>query len=249
MKIKLLLTTILLNCIAVAFAQKTYMYAKDLGMQDSLTYEKNKEAYKTKFSSLLSGPDARLDENLEIVRKTKDSIIYEYKWIFNLSKNKVNSENKVTEQATKFELIEKNLKTTQFKTNQGKKFDMKSLHGKPTLLNFWFTKCAPCIDEMPALNELRNKYKDQVNFIAITYNTSKEVNEFLKKHSYDFIQIVDAKNFTDAIKIDSYPKNIFIDKNGKITKIVGGIPYKLNDKKELVIEDTKIFETILNKLL
>jgi cytochrome c biogenesis protein CcmG, thiol:disulfide interchange protein DsbE len=35
------------------------------------------------------------------------------------------------------------------------KFDSDKLKGKPTLINFWFTKCAPCIDEMPVLNKIK----------------------------------------------------------------------------------------------
>jgi thiol-disulfide isomerase/thioredoxin len=31
----------------------------------------------------------------------------------------------------------------------GKKISFTELNGKPTLINFWFTTCAPCIDEMP----------------------------------------------------------------------------------------------------
>ena len=32
---------------------------------------------------------------------------------------------------------------------------------KPTFVNFWFMSCSPCIEEMPALNELKEKYKDR----------------------------------------------------------------------------------------
>ena len=36
----------------------------------------------------------------------------------------------------------------------------KELRGKVTLINFWFESCAPCMAEMPALNDLYLKYQN-----------------------------------------------------------------------------------------
>ena len=55
------------------------------------------------------------------------------------------------------------------------------LKGKPSMINFWFAQCAPCIDEMPLLNKLKNQYSDQVNFVAITYENKTAIEKFLTK--------------------------------------------------------------------
>ena len=39
-------------------------------------------------------------------------------------------------------------------TLSGDRLDQNQLKGKPTVINFWFTRCAPCIDEIPVLNAL-----------------------------------------------------------------------------------------------
>ncbi len=39
-----------------------------------------------------------------------------------------------------------------FSTPQGGTLAMRSLQGKPLLLNFWATWCAPCVEEMPLLD-------------------------------------------------------------------------------------------------
>ena len=41
---------------------------------------------------------------------------------------------------------------TELETPEGAKLAMASLKGKPLLLNFWATWCAPCIEEMPMLD-------------------------------------------------------------------------------------------------
>lgn len=129
-----------------------------------------------------------------------------------------------------------------------KKVDISNLDGKPTLLNFWFTSCAPCIAEMPGLNQIMNKYKGKVNFIAITYENKKSVESFLKKHKYNFIQIAGASEFIDTLGIKNFPKNIFIDRKGIVRRIEEGIPYK-NKNGKLKMDSGKDFEEYIESLL
>jgi len=125
------------------------------------------------------------------------------------------------------------------------KFDSEKLKGKPTLINFWFTKCAPCIDEMPVLNKIKEKYKNDLNFIAITYEKKEDVEKFLEKHPFDFEHLVDAEDFTDQLGIKAYPMNLFLDKNGILKYIKNGIPYVRMEGEELKMgEGSEIIEII-----
>ncbi len=38
---------------------------------------------------------------------------------------------------------------------------------KPTLIHFWSISCGLCKEAMPNVNEFRDKYKDQLNVIAV----------------------------------------------------------------------------------
>ncbi|NQX82326.1 MAG: TlpA family protein disulfide reductase [Flavobacteriaceae bacterium] len=168
-----------------------------------------------------------------------DSIIHYAS--LNLSDNKKSKkekEEKTMEGMTlpKFEL----------ETLLGGTFDSEKLKGKPTLINFWFTKCPPCIDEMPVLNEIQKRYKDKYNFISITYETKEDVTKFIKKHEYNFTHIVNAKEYIEEVLgLNTFPVNIFLDSKGVIQKIEGGLPYEMNKEGKIVIEYTSEFTDIL----
>lgn len=133
-------------------------------------------------------------------------------------------------------------------TLMDKHFSSEQLIGKPTMINFWFTRCAPCIDEMPVLNKIKEKYKDDFNFIAITYEKKEDVEKFLKKHPFNFKHLVDAKDFTDQLGIQAYPMNLFLDKNGVLKYVKGGIPYEGKEGEELKMGEGNEIIEIIEKL-
>src|ERR1700721_19361 len=59
----------------------------------------------------------------------------------------------------------------------GKSYKLGELKGKTIVLNFWFTACMPCREEMPGLNELVKSYQNDRNvvFIAITFDQAADV--------------------------------------------------------------------------
>ncbi|MGB3585912.1 MAG: TlpA disulfide reductase family protein, partial [Tunicatimonas sp.] len=115
---------------------------------------------------------------------------------------------------------------------------------KPTLINLWFIGCRGCIEEMPALNLLKTNYADKANFIAVTFDNREDVIKFLGKKKFDFTHLANKEEFIDEISTKPYPENIFIDKNGFIKYIEGGIGS--GENLHLVIGH---FENILEELI
>jgi len=135
------------------------------------------------------------------------------------------------------------------RTIDGKEIGLSQLLGKPTLINFWFTSCAPCIEEMPALNNIKNELGDKVNFVAITFESAAKAKKFLTKHAFDFTHIVNAKAFTDSLQMKAFPVNVFLDKMGIVYDIQMGVPLAPAENKEMKIGDGKEFLELLKKLL
>ncbi len=109
----------------------------------------------------------------------------------------------------------------------GNGISSKDLLGKVVVLNFWFATCKPCIEEIPALNEVYKKYKDhpEVVFASITFEEKNKVISFLKKHPLDYPVISDARDICRKFSVNSYPTNIVIDKEGNYFDLIsGGFP-------------------------
>ena len=117
-----------------------------------------------------------------------------------------------------------------FKDRNSKNFKNDYFEGKPTVINFWFTKCAPCISELPTLNKLKEKFGNSVNFISITFENQNSIDEFLKKHKFNFTHIPDSKKQIEELKISGYTTTFILDKNG-IIKIVTPEINEYNRKK------------------
>jgi thiol-disulfide isomerase/thioredoxin len=121
---------------------------------------------------------------------------------------------------------------------------------KPSVINFWFTSCFPCILEMPYLEKMRNKYSDNINFIGITFNSKKEIEKFEEKHLFNFRHITVDKNKISEFGVISFPKTFFLDRKGIIKNYVDGMNILKDENGKIKIDenDNEIEEEI-KKLL
>lgn len=97
----------------------------------------------------------------------------------------------------------------------GKLFSNENLKGKIVVLNFWHTSCGPCIAEMPALNELVEKYSGKdVVFIASSLNKPEELKKFFLKRDFKYNQVALIDPTTIFDPMPGWPIHIVIDGNG-----------------------------------
>jgi peroxiredoxin len=111
-------------------------------------------------------------------------------------------------------------------STDGTKYKLSDLRGKVVMLNFWFIGCAPCVAEMPLLNELTEEYKGQ-NFQLLTFSTDdkESIVNFKLKHALNLVVFEKSKSLIENYFHLSYvyPTNIFIDKEGNIVEFkIGG---------------------------
>jgi DsbE subfamily thiol:disulfide oxidoreductase len=65
---------------------------------------------------------------------------------------------------------------------QGEKVNLKDFRGKLLMLNFWASWCLPCREEMPAMERLYQRYKDQ-GFVILGVNVKDD-----KKSALSFVR-------------------------------------------------------------
>jgi len=106
-----------------------------------------------------------------------------------------------------------------FANINGTTVNLKDLKGKVVFLNFWATWCPPCIAEMPSVNALYNKFKDNKNAVFLLVDADgkmKQSSAFMKKHKYDLPVYIPAGPIPGEIFRGSLPTTIIINKKGEI---------------------------------
>lgn len=105
------------------------------------------------------------------------------------------------------------------KTFDGHAFDAESLKGHPVLIDFWSSWCVPCVQQMPLLAALNERYRKLgLIVIGIDWNDEpKDATEFLRRHNYGWINLRDVNGETaKGWMLNGVPLLAIIDPAGKI---------------------------------
>jgi peroxiredoxin len=104
-------------------------------------------------------------------------------------------------------------------TNQGSAISARSFGGELLLLNFWATWCAPCIQEMPSLEQFHRTYQGEgVVVVGISVDRNPTAYEnFLQRSGITFPNALDsAAGISSSFGTFRYPETYIIDRNGVI---------------------------------
>lgn len=106
-----------------------------------------------------------------------------------------------------------------FTDGDGKTFTLSSLRGKVVFLNFWATWCPPCRAEMPSINTLYERFKNDKNVVFLTVDTDgnyKKAKSFMKKQQYSLPLYVADSQIPGELLGRSIPTTVIINKKGQI---------------------------------
>ncbi len=110
-------------------------------------------------------------------------------------------------------------------TDSGRTISTSSFGGKLLVLNFWATWCAPCVQELPSLDQFqRNLAGSGVVVLGISVDKDeKAYRDFLSKAKVSFLTARDPSNKINAeFGTFKYPETYIIDAEGKVVqKIIG----------------------------
>jgi len=103
------------------------------------------------------------------------------------------------------------------KSLDGQDFKMADIKGKVVFLNFWATWCPPCVDEMPSIQRLHEKLKDEgVVFVCISNEETSKVSGFAREKGFTF-PIYTMRGVPPAIfKTRGIPATFILSPDGKI---------------------------------
>ena len=101
---------------------------------------------------------------------------------------------------------------------QGKQWHLRDLKGKVVLVNFWATWCPPCRKEMPDLQALYDKYKNQGFLVlAISDEEAAKVQPFISERKIGYPVLLDpGRKVNELFQVEGIPKSFVYDRKGKI---------------------------------
>jgi DsbE subfamily thiol:disulfide oxidoreductase len=109
---------------------------------------------------------------------------------------------------------------------EGGNFKLSNHKGKPVVVNFFASWCAPCSTESPVLNKVYRNYQSQgVVFVGVAVNdTESEALKFIEDNGLTFPAGLDATGeIKDAFGVYGMPTTYFIDADSLISYLHPGI--------------------------
>lgn len=106
-----------------------------------------------------------------------------------------------------------------FQNATGEVTDLADLKGKIVFINFWATWCPPCIAEMPTINNLAKKYKDNSSFVFLMVDMDsnlKKSQQFMDRGGFSLMPLKPASAIPPMFFENSLPTTVVLDKNGAI---------------------------------
>jgi peroxiredoxin len=103
----------------------------------------------------------------------------------------------------------------------GKPVTAASLKGRPTLMNFYFAHCVPCILEVGPINQYAAQHPE-MNFLAVTFDEPAEARAFVERYKFRWRVVPDAQEFIDRVAVKKYPMMVLFDASGRLLGMKAG---------------------------
>ncbi len=106
-------------------------------------------------------------------------------------------------------------------TVDGEAFDLADMRGQVVLLNIWATWCGPCRAEMPELEALHRRFRDQgFSVVGVSVDAARlagAVRQMVDEFELTYPNVHDAANeIGRTAKVVGYPTSFLIDRTGAV---------------------------------
>jgi peroxiredoxin len=131
---------------------------------------------------------------------------------------------------------------------EGNIFSLQDFAGRPIVLNFWATWCAPCIEEMPEFQEYSDAQDDDgVVVIAVTDPNNGQnmdlIREFIAENDLTFRIGIDPESELHSamsiLEMGFLPVTLFIDADGIVrTRLIRQVDIEILEAEVALLETT-----------
>jgi len=125
-------------------------------------------------------------------------------------------------------------------TMSGETVQIGGAREKALLLNFWAAWCGPCHTEAPDLAAFADKYKDELEIVAVNVTNIDDLDnakDFVKEYGFEFPIPLDPEGeIQELYNVYSYPTTFLVNRDGVIRHVVLGI--RPPSELERMIKDT-----------
>lgn len=105
-------------------------------------------------------------------------------------------------------------------TLNGETIDLEELRGQVVWVNFWTTSCIPCRTEMPAMQEMADRYADRgLTIVGVDVGEGTDsVREFVDelRVTYPIVMDFDSTIFSRYSPLFGVPRHYFVGRDGKV---------------------------------
>jgi peroxiredoxin len=109
----------------------------------------------------------------------------------------------------------------------GQPVSLGDFQGKPVVVNFWATRCSPCVHEMPYIQEVYEVWSERgLVLLAVNIGESpSQVQGFMQENRLSFPVLLDGTGeVAERYGLRGIPTTVLIDSEGVIRNIKQG-PY------------------------
>lgn len=122
-------------------------------------------------------------------------------------------------------------------TREGRAIEFAPPAGQVTLVHFWATWCAPCVEEFPALQDLQQDHATQpLHILTIAADSHKAVARFSEQHGFSLPILIDQ--YGGAMRryqVNALPTSYLIDKQGRLRyRAYGKVAWQAADVRQMI---------------